>query len=137
MHHFSGERGASMSEANKVTKIGQIALVVSDIQKAMAFYRDILGLTYLFEAGPDLAFLMAGDTRIMLTHPEAEFKPGKSSTLYFKVNNVDSTQAEFFAKGAVKEGEPHLVAKMPDHELWMAFLRDPDGNLVGLMEERG
>lgn len=125
-----------MPEKVKVNEIGQIALVVSNIQKALAFYRDILGLTYLFEAGPDLGFLMAGDIRIMLTHPEAEFKPGKSSTLYFKVNNVNSAQAEFISKGAAREGEPHLVAKMPDHELWMAFLRDPDGNLVGLMEER-
>ena len=120
----------------KVNEIGQIALVVSDVQKALAFYRDILGLTYLFEAGPDLVFLMAGDVRIMLTYPEGELKPGKGSTLYFKVDNVDTAQAEFVAKGAAREGEPHLVAKMPDHELWMAFLRDPDDNLVGLMEER-
>lgn len=120
----------------KVTEIGQIALTVSDIPSALHFYRDILGLKYLFEAGPNLAFLMAGDIRIMLTHPENEFIPGRSSTLYFKVKNVDSAQAEFIARGAIKEGEPHLVATMPDHELWMAFLRDPDGNLVGLMEER-
>ncbi len=120
----------------KLSAVGQIALVVTDIQQALGFYRDVLGLTYLFEAGPGLAFLMAGDIRIMLTLPEGKTEAGKNSILYFRVPDVQIAQAEFVARGASKQGEPVMTAKMADHELWMAFLRDPDGNLIGLMEER-
>ncbi len=125
-----------MPVPTNLSEIGQIALVVSDIQQALGFYRDVLGLSYLFEAGPNLAFLMAGNTRIMLTLPEGKNEAGKNSILYFRVPNVQLAQTEFIAKGAKQHGEPHMTAKMSDHELWMAFLRDPDGNLVGLMEER-
>ena len=118
-----------------LSEIGQIAIVVRDVAQATAFYRDVLGLKFLFAAGPNLAFLAAGSVRIMLTKPEGGTETGKNSILYFKVADLATTHAAIVARGAVSEHGPSLIAKMPDHELWMAFVRDPDGNLVGLMSE--
>jgi predicted enzyme related to lactoylglutathione lyase len=116
--------------------IGQIAITVSDVQSALPFYRDILGLKFLFSASPNLAFLDAGGIRIMLSTPQGAGTPGGNSILYFKVTEITDTHAAIVGRGATNERAPQLTAKMPDHELWMAFLRDPDGNLVGLMEEK-
>ena len=118
-----------------LAEIGQIALVVSDVPQATTFYRDVLGLKFLFSAGPDLAFFAAGSVRLMLTKPEGNDEVGKNSILYFKVTELASTHAAILARGAKNEREPRLLAKMPDHELWMAFVRDPDGNRIGLMSE--
>jgi catechol 2,3-dioxygenase-like lactoylglutathione lyase family enzyme len=125
-----------MSIDRKLSEIRQIALVVSDIEAALGFYRDILGLAFLFSAGPELAFLDAGGIRIMLTTPKGHGSVGTNSILYFKVSRVDETYSALIARGATSERAPQLTAKMPDHELWIGFLRDPDGNPVGLMEER-
>ncbi len=117
-------------------EVGQIAITVSDVAQATSFYRDVLGLKFLFAAGPNLAFLAAGSVRIMLSTAQGHGEPGKNSTLYFRVVDVTATQAAMEARGARRERAPQLAAKMPDHELWIGFLRDPDGNLVGLMEEK-
>lgn len=119
-----------------LNEIGQIAITVRDVTQATAFYRDVLGLRFLFSAGPNLAFLGAGSVRIMLTTPQGHGDMGKNSTLYFKVTDLAVVHAAVVARGATNERAPQLTAKMPDHELWMAFVRDPDGNLVGLMEEK-
>lgn len=126
----------SSTPPHLLSDIGQIAITVSDVAKATAFYRDVLGLKFLFSAGPNLAFLAAGSVRIMLSTPQGAGEPGKNSTLYFKVADIAAAHAAIVARGAANERTPQLTAKMPDHELWMAFLRDPDGNLVGLMEEK-
>ncbi len=110
-----------------VNHIGQVAIVVSDVQKALGFYRDILELRFLFSPAPTLAFLQAGEVRIMLSTPQGAGEVGKNSILYFKVADIER---------ATSERAPQPAAKMPDHELWIGFLRDPDGNLVGLMEEK-
>ena len=119
-----------------LAEIGQIALTMSDVDKATIFYRDVLGLSFLFSAGSNLAFLAAGTVRVMLTTPQGHGEPGKNSVLYFKVTDVVATHAAILARGATNERAPQLAAKMPDHELWIGFVRDPDGNLVGLMEEK-
>lgn len=119
-----------------ITDLGQVALTVSDVARAKAFYRDVLGLTFLFDAGPNLAFLAAGGVRLMLTTPQGAGEVGRNSVLYFRTPAVDAMYRAAVERGATPEREPGLTAKMPDHELWMAFVRDPDGNLVGLMEER-
>lgn len=116
--------------------IGQIAITVSDVEQALAFYRDALGLRFLFSAGPQLAFVQAGSVRLMLSTPQGAGAVGANSTLYFNTQDLEASYAAVGARGARAESAPHLIAKMPDHELWMAFVRDPDGNLVGLMEER-
>ncbi len=120
----------------KLSEIGQIAVTVSSIDKALPFYRDALGLTFLFSPAPDLAFLAAGAIRIMLSTPQGAGAVGANSILYFKIADIAAAYAAIVYRGATGEQAPHLVAKLPDHELWMAFLRDPDGNMVGLMEEK-
>lgn len=120
----------------KISAIGQIAITVRDVGKALGFYRDILGLPFLFSPTPDLAFLRAGDVRIMLSTPQGAGQIGANSILYFKASDIEKTHAELVALGATNERTPQLAAKLPDHELWLSFIRDPDGNLVGLMEEK-
>lgn len=119
-----------------VSEIGQIAIVVGDVAKATVFYRDVLGLKFLFPAGPNLAFLAAGSVRVMLTTPQGHGEVGKNSVLYFKVTGIEAAHATIVARGATNERAPQLTAKMPDHDLWIGFVRDPDGNLIGLMEEK-
>jgi predicted enzyme related to lactoylglutathione lyase len=125
-----------MSSELKLSEIGQIAVTVSDVNTALPFYRDALGLTFLFSPGPNLAFLAAGGVRLMLSTPQGAGTPGHNSILYFKVTDIIATHTAIVGRGATNERAPQLAAKLPDHELWLAFLRDPDGNLVGLMEER-
>jgi predicted enzyme related to lactoylglutathione lyase len=117
-------------------EIGQIAVTVSDVAKVLPFYRDTLGLPFLFSPSPNLAFLSAGSVRLMLSTPQGAGTPGANSILYFKVTNIVEAHAAMVEKGATSERAPQQTAKMPDHELWIGFLRDPDGNLVGLMEEK-
>lgn len=116
--------------------IGQIAITVSDVQIAPPFYRDQLGLEFLFSPGPNLAFLAAGSVRIMLTTPQGAGAVNANSVIYFKANDIETRYASMIANGATGERPPQLAAKMPDHELWIGFLRDPDGNLIGVMEEK-
>lgn len=125
-----------MNQPTTVSEIGQIAITVSDVARAKHFYATALGLQPLFDAGPNLSFLAAGGVRLMLTTPQGHGEPGKGSILYFKTSGLDAVYAAVVARGATAERAPQLTAKMPDHELWIGFVRDPDGNLVGLMEER-
>lgn len=122
---------------NNQPYIGQIGITVSDVAHVLPFYKDVLQLEFLFDAGPNLAFLQAGETRIMLsTALGSTTEPGKNSIFYFKVGDIESEYDRMVERGGTAERGPEIAAKMPDHELWLAFLRDPDGNLVGLMEEK-
>lgn len=120
----------------KLSEIGQIAITVSDVSVALPFYRDVLGLNFLFSPSPTLAFLSAGSIRIMLSTPQGAGVIGGNSTLYFKVSNLSENFSAIVARGALSEREPQMAAKLPEHELWIGFLRDPDGNLIGIMEEK-
>ena len=117
-------------------EIGQIAITVSDVERALGFYRDALGLTFLFSPAPTLAFLAAGTVRIMLTTPQGAGAVGANSILYFRVPDIEAAYTAVVALGATAERAPQMAAQLPDHVLWTGFVRDPDGNLVGLMEER-
>lgn len=119
-----------------LSAIAQVAVTVSDVEAALSFYRDALGLRFLFSAGPELAFLDAGGVRIMLTTPQGAGAVGQNSILYFDAKDIVAVHAALVERGATSERDPQLAAKMPDHELWTGFLKDPDGNLVGLMEEK-
>lgn len=118
-----------------ISRIGQVAIPAQDIKRAVAFYRDTLGMRFLFEAPPKLAFFDCGGVRLMLAEPEAgeAFHPG--SVLYYAVDDLSATHQTLRSRGIPFVQEPHLVVRMPDHELWMAFLHDSEGNLVGLMSE--
>jgi catechol 2,3-dioxygenase-like lactoylglutathione lyase family enzyme len=114
-------------------QIGQIALTVSDIDRAVAFYRDSLGMQFLFQV-PNLAFFDCDGIRLMLSLPEKAAE-GSSSVIYYKVADIQRAFKTLTSRGVSFEGEPHLIARMPDHELWMAFFRDLDRNLLALMSE--
>jgi methylmalonyl-CoA/ethylmalonyl-CoA epimerase len=116
--------------------IGQIAIPVSDIDRAIAFYRDILGLRFLFAAPPGLAFFDCGGVRLMLSRPEGTGTGGAPGVVYYRVTALEASYATLAARGATLHSPPHRIARLPDHELWMAFLLDSEQNLLGLMEER-
>jgi methylmalonyl-CoA/ethylmalonyl-CoA epimerase len=116
-----------------LSQLGQIALTVTDVERAVTFYRDTLQIPILFQF-PGLAFFDLDGVRLMLTKPEGDAPVG-NSVLYFKVEDIKAESQGLALRGAKMEGEPHLIARLPDHELWMAFFRDPDGNLLALMSE--
>jgi len=118
-----------------LTQIGQIAINAKDIDRAVAFYRDTLGMRFLFQAPPKLAFFECGGVRLMLGVAEREEFDHPGSIVYYKVDNLPEAHQTLLARGVRFEHEPTLVARMPDHELWMAFFRDSEGNLLGVMSE--
>ena len=114
--------------------IGQICVTVKDLKKATAFYRDTLGMKFLFQV-PNMAFFDCGGVRLMLgiaEKPELDHPP---SILYYKVEDIQAAHATLVERGVAFEQEPVLAHKAEDHDLWLAFFRDMDGNLLALMSE--
>ena len=123
---------AETSSQLHLNDIAQIALTVQDLSRALAFYRDVLGMQFLFEAG-NMAFFQCGSVRLMIG---ASDKPaGSGSIVYFRVPDIQAAAGLLAAQGVPLVQEPHLVARMKSHDLWLAFLNDPDGNTLGLMSE--
>jgi methylmalonyl-CoA/ethylmalonyl-CoA epimerase len=118
-----------------IALIGQIAIAVKDVPTASTFYRDVLGLPFLFEAS-GLVFFDCGGVRLMLSRPEQPEFDHPASIIYYKVVNIEESAAVLRARGVTFERDPHVIARMPSHDLWMAFLRDPDGNMLALMSEK-
>jgi len=118
-----------------IVGIGQIAVVVHDLEKAVHFYRDSLGLKLLFEVPPKMAFFDCGGVRLMLSLPEKPEFDHPSSILYFKVSDIQAAHEIMKGRGVRFEAGPHLVARMEQHDLWLAFFRDPDDNTLALMGE--
>lgn len=125
---------ASTAAGTAITQIGQIAINVHDTNRAVEFYRDTLGLKLLFTAGR-LAFFDCGGIRLMLSPPERPEFDHPSSILYFKVADIKAAYARLLERKVRTESEPHMVARMPDHELWLADFRDSEGNIMCLMSE--
>lgn len=120
----------------EITRLRQIAIVTKNVPALVAFYRDVVGLTHLFDAGPNLAFLDVGGIRLMISQPSSPEVDHAPSLLYYLVDDIDAAHAAIKARGAKEERPPGLTAKMPDHELWTSFFRDPDNNLFALMCEK-
>ena len=118
-----------------ITRLGQIAINAKDVERAAAFYEDKLGLKLLFKAPPKLAFFDCGGVRLMLDRAEKPEFDHPGSILYFAVPDIQAAHARMKEKGVHFEDEPHVIAKMPDHDLWMTFFRDSEGNLLALMSE--
>jgi len=116
-------------------RIGQIAVIVRDTARATRFYRDTLGLRLLFEAPPSLAFFDCGGVRLMLGPAEGTGKDNMSSILYYNVTDIHRAHEALVARGVEFEETPHIVARLPDRDVWMALLRDSENNLLGLMNE--
>jgi methylmalonyl-CoA/ethylmalonyl-CoA epimerase len=126
-----------MNEAKlSLDKIGQIAVNAHDVPAAATFYREVLGLKPLFSVGDQLAFFDCAGVRLMLTRPSAPEYDHPSSVLYFPVPDIDAGHATLMKAGVTIEHPPRLTARMPDHELWMCFFRDPANNLLALMCEK-
>ncbi len=117
-----------------LSEIGQIALTVHDLDRAVNFYRDVLQIPFLFQV-PNVAFFNCSGTRLMLALPEGEDAKPASSMLYYKVEKIETAYAALCDRGVTVTGEPHLIAKMPGHDLWMAFFQDPDKNAFAIMSE--
>jgi predicted enzyme related to lactoylglutathione lyase len=120
----------------QLSTIGQIAMTAKDLPRAVAFYRDRLGIRFLFQAPPGLAFFDCGGVRLMLSTPEKPEHDHPGSVLYFKVADIHAAHRDLAGRGVEFEGLPHLIAKLPDHELWMAFFKDSEGNTLALMHEK-
>jgi methylmalonyl-CoA/ethylmalonyl-CoA epimerase len=114
-------------------KLAQVAVNVKDLERATAFYRDVLGLTFLFAAPPGLAFFDAGGVRLMLARAERPEDDHPASLLYYQVDDIARAYEEVRARGATFLGPPRVVHRDPAYDLWMASLRDPEGNTLLLM----
>jgi methylmalonyl-CoA/ethylmalonyl-CoA epimerase len=125
---------STAAPAVSLTQIGQIAITVRDLDRSVAFYEQTLGMNLLFRL-PNLAFFDCGGVRLMLSIPEKPEFDHPASVLYYKVADLPAVHAALVARNVKFEAAPHLIAKMPDHELWMAFFHDSEGNLLGLMSE--
>ena len=115
--------------------LGQIALTVSDVERSTAFYRDTLGMPFLF-AFPGLAFFKLGDVRLMLSLPEQQDPRSMASPLYFRVHDIARAHQTLVERGVRFRDEPHIVHRDATMQLWMTFFSDPDENLLALMEEK-
>lgn len=118
----------------RLGRVAQVAVTVLDLDRAVGFYRDVLGLPLQLQA-PRLAILDCAGMRLMLTLPEGEFT-NNASVLYFDTDAIEDAHAALRAAGAAVEGDPHKVADFGGRELWMAFFRDSEGNVMALVEER-
>jgi predicted enzyme related to lactoylglutathione lyase len=117
--------------------LGQIHISVTDMDRAVAFYRDVLGIPFLFRVpNQPMAFFASGDVRLYLGVPESpEFR--SHAVLYFRVDDIDAEHARLVAAGVPADQEaPHIVYRDGATELWMSFFTDPDGHHIGLMQER-
>lgn len=127
---------AQPTSATAPTRIAQIGIRVHDVARATAFYRDRIGLRFLFSAGPTLAFFDCGGVRLMLSTPEKAEFDHPSSIIYLAVSDIAASHAAARAAGVGFIDEPHVVARLPHAEIWMAFFRDSEGNTLAFTEER-
>jgi methylmalonyl-CoA/ethylmalonyl-CoA epimerase len=121
-------------DALRPRRLGHLNIKAPDAPATAAFYADVLGLRLLFRAPPGLAFFDCGGVRLMLSRPEGGERPA-GGVIYYLVADLDAAYATLVARGVTIVDGPHLIARLPDHDLWMAFCRDTEGNLVGLMSE--
>ena len=119
----------------RIQRVGQIAINAKDLERATTFYRDRLGLEHLFTV-PQMSFFDCGGTRLMLGVAEKPEFDHPSSILYFVTADIESAHAALVRDGVTSEGEPHKVADLGDRDLWLAFFRDSEGNVMALMEEK-
>jgi len=118
-----------------VTGIAQLAMTVENVERSIAFYRDVVGLKFLFTAPPGLGFLECGGTRLMLSTRESGGPTEAHPVVFYRVASVRDAAADLTARGVPLHKEPHVIAKLPHADLWLAFILDPDGHLVGFMSE--
>ena len=117
-----------------LSAIGQISVTVQELDRAVSFYRDQLGMRFLFQV-PNMAFFDCSGVRLMLSMPEEQSGDVLTSILYYKVDNIQDAYRVLKDRNVQFNGLPHKIADLEDHELWMAFFRDSEMNLLALMAE--
>jgi methylmalonyl-CoA/ethylmalonyl-CoA epimerase len=131
-----GDKNMSLAASGiGITRLGQVLVNVKDVERAAAFYEQKLGLKLLFKAPPGLAFFDCSGVRLMLERAEKPEFDHPSSLLYFAVPDIQAAYGKLKEEGVSFEDEPHRIAKMPTHDLWMTFFRDSEANLMALMSE--
>ena len=118
-----------------LNEIGQIFVNVRDLDRAIEFYRDTLGMTFLFQAPPNMAFFDCGGIRLMLGIADRPELTHPASVIYYKVEDIERVYETFKARGVEFIIKPHLVAPMPTYDLWLADFKDSEGNILALMSE--
>ena len=124
-----------MTDAAGLSRIGQVAMNARDLDRAVRFYRDTFGLPFLFTAPPRLAFFDCAGVRLLLDVPEDEEFDHPGSILYFAVDDIRRSHRLLVSRGVTFRQDPHLIARLPDREVWMAFFDDTEGNTLALMSE--
>lgn len=115
-------------------RIGQIAVNAHDLARAVAFYRDTLGMKLLFEV-PGMAFFDCVGVRLMLGLPSAPVFDHPASIIYYRVDDIQAAHRTLVERGVTFNEPPHVAARLPDHALWLAFFRDSEKNVLALMSE--
>lgn len=123
------------SSGLSLSRIGQIAITAHDLDRAVSFYRDTLGMRFLFQAPPKLAFFDCGGIRLLIEEPKLAEFDHPASIIYYKVDDIQQACTALQDRGVTFDAMPHLIAKLPDHDLWMAFFHDSEGNTLALMSE--
>ena len=116
--------------------IGQLLIPVENLDRAITFYRDTLGLRFLFSAPPQMSFFQAGDVRLLVGVPESDKDRQRGSAVYFRVPDIHTVFTTLSARGVAFGTPPHLVHRTPTSELWLSDFKDPDGNQLVLMSEK-
>jgi predicted enzyme related to lactoylglutathione lyase len=124
----------AMAASLGITNIGQISIIVKDVERATAFYRDVLGLPLLFTV-PSMAFFDCGGVRLMLGTPSSPEYDHPSSILYFRIADIQAGYQRLVENKVDIVAPPRLIAPMPTHDLWMTAFRDGEGNIHQLMSE--
>jgi predicted enzyme related to lactoylglutathione lyase len=123
-----------MSSPFSLSRIGQIAVIVHDLPRAVAFYRDTLGMRFLFEVPPMMAFFDCAGIRLMLSQPSAP-ELDHPNIIYYTVDDIQAAKNTLASRGVKFHHEPRIIAPLANADLWMADFRDPDGNVLELMSE--
>ena len=119
-----------------LSSIGQIFIRAKDLDRAVRFYRDTLGMAFLFQAPPQMAFFKCGEVSVMVGVPEQPELDHAASIVYYLVPDIAAAHATLRDRGVEFAVEPHLVHRAPDHDLWLAEFRDSEGNVLALMSRK-
>lgn len=131
---MAGNAGAGTEGGAGIRGLGQLGVAVQDLEGMTAFYRDVLGLRFLF-AAPGMSFFDLGGMRLMLSLPEKGVEDAHGSILYLDVADIAAAHAALLARGIAFDGKPHVVHRYPGGELWMVFFHDPERNMLVLMSD--
>lgn len=119
-----------------LSAIGQVFVRAKNLDRAVRFYRDTLGIPFLFQAPPQMAFFQCGATTLLVGVPEAPEFDHPASTIYYLVPDIAAAHATLRGRAVEFLTEPHLVHRAPDYELWLAEFRDSEGNVLALMDRK-